>query len=421
MRFRLVCVTFFAYSFGFSQTAADAINANEAYRIITYLASDSLKGRGNFSLGLEKAATFIADEFRENNLLSVNDYWEYYQPFIVSDKKYNSFEEVYLNNRLLPANEYLFLSAVTFPPELQKQDFEVKELISSDFKTIVDSVSLPHSTSPRIYLIPDSLHSLLKELQEHRKKIPLTKNIILFVKKPQAFNELLLRVKPEVRKSTLFNVIGMLPGKEKANELIIISAHYDHVGIGKPVAGDSIYNGANDNASGTAAMLMLANYFAAKNKNDRTILFVAFAGEEIGLIGSKQLSEALNTKSIVAMLNFEMLGKPNNNGLENECIITGSKLKSLPKFFKRIAKQNGITLKEDHYYEERLYERSDHYPFSKKGVPAYMMINFSRNDNTYHQPSDETSTLDLDNMCAILKGILPAIEELVSAEFTPKR
>ena len=85
-----------------------------------------------------------------------------------------------------------------------------------------------------------------------------------------------------------YNIVGMLPGKSKPGELILFSAHYDHEGVfdrGKKK--DSILNGANDNASGTTALLMLAKYFAQKNDNERTILFCAFAGEELGLLGSK--------------------------------------------------------------------------------------------------------------------------------------
>ncbi len=84
----------------------------------------------------------------------------------------------------------------------------------------------------------------------------------------------------EIKEQQLANVVGILPGKSKKNEYVIFSGHYDHIGIGKPVNGDSIYNGANDDAAGTTAVIMLAKYFAAIKNNERTLVFAAFTAEE---------------------------------------------------------------------------------------------------------------------------------------------
>ncbi len=93
----------------------------------------------------------------------------------------------------------------------------------------------------------------------------------------------------ELTESKLANVVGVLPGRSKKNEYVIFSGHYDHLGIGKPdiPGGDSIYNGANDDASGTTAVIMLARYFAARHDNERTLIFAAFTAEEIGGYGSQ--------------------------------------------------------------------------------------------------------------------------------------
>src|SRR5690606_6413260 len=126
------------------------------------------------------------------------------------------------------------------------------------------------------------------------------------------------------------NVVAILPGKDKAGELVIFSAHYDHVGTrstnfalpytperGKPEKGDTIYNGANDNASGISAMIMLARYFAATGSNSRTIVFIAFAGEEEGLYGSSKLALRVDHPTVAAMINLEMLGIPFNQRNKN--------------------------------------------------------------------------------------------------------
>src|SRR5688572_15338076 len=102
----------------------------------------------------------------------------------------------------------------------------------------------------------------------------------------------------------------MLPGRSKPEEFIIYSAHYDHEGMVAGKKKDKIMNGANDNASGTAALLMLAQYFAQRKDNERTLVFCAFAGEEIGLKGSRELAQILDPQKVKAGINLEMLGVP---------------------------------------------------------------------------------------------------------------
>jgi len=104
-----------------------------------------------------------------------------------------------------------------------------------------------------------------------------------------------------------YNVIGVLKGKSLPNEYVIISAHYDHLGINQKMEGDNIYNGANDNASGTTAMLALAEYFKKLDNNERSIVFVAFTAEEMGLVGSRYFGKHINPNDIVAGINIEMI------------------------------------------------------------------------------------------------------------------
>src|SRR5690606_5136503 len=101
-----------------------------------------------------------------------------------------------------------------------------------------------------------------------------------------------------VEKKTLFNVAGMLPGKSKEKELVIFSAHYDHLGIVQSVEGDSIANGADDNASGTTAVISLSQYYKKLNNNERTLIFVAFTAEETGGFGSRYFSTRLEPDNV---------------------------------------------------------------------------------------------------------------------------
>ena len=127
-----------------------------------------------------------------------------------------------------------------------------------------------------------------------------------------------LAVKTE---NSLTNVVGSLPGK-RPDEFVLFSAHYDHIGIRRAVNGDSIANGANDDASGVAAVLSLARYFAAGPTPERTLIFAAFTAEERGGYGSRYFSQSVNPDEIIAMFNIEMIGKPATEG-PNTAWITG--------------------------------------------------------------------------------------------------
>jgi Zn-dependent M28 family amino/carboxypeptidase len=121
----------------------------------------------------------------------------------------------------------------------------------------------------------------------------------------------------------LTNVVGILPGKGNAGEDVIFSAHYDHLGVGRPNAkGDSIYNGANDDASGVTAVILLARYFSQYKNNARTLVFAAFTAEEIGEYGSKYFSGQFDPDAVMAMFNIEMIGSPSKWG-SNSAFITG--------------------------------------------------------------------------------------------------
>ena len=126
------------------------------------------------------------------------------------------------------------------------------------------------------------------------------------------------------------NVVGKIEGNRK-DEIVLFTAHYDHIGIQNVVEGDSIANGANDNASGVTAVIELARYFQSLGKPERTLLFVGFTAEEIGGYGSQYFSQQVNPDHIVAMFNIEMIGKPAISG-PNTAWITGYDNRVLVRF-----------------------------------------------------------------------------------------
>jgi hypothetical protein len=419
MRALLILIFLFITIPCFSQQVDSFINASEAKRILSVLASDSLKGRANFSKEQEKAALFIVNEFRRGGLKPFKEYQGYIQPFLLLDRS-EPLERVVVNDEYIPAKKYLYISPFHFPPSLELKDFRQVSFSSAiSFQAVLDTLTALSSIDiPLLLLLPDGRADILKAFYEPTAFLPFQNNTRLIIQRPDRLEQLSVYFKPELKKKMLFNVLGYLPGRSKPGELVLITAHYDHVGYLKNHVKDSVFNGANDNASGTTSMMMLANYFAARNDNERSLLFVAFAGEEIGLYGSKHLVSDLNTDSIIAMVNLEMLGKRGNND-KRSCIVTGTG--PLADFVRRKAKKSGIHIGYDNNPTQNLFARSDNYPFARKGVPAHTFMIWINNDPDYHQLSDEIETLDLENMVEIVKGLLKGIEELASGNFTPRR
>ena len=229
-------------------------------------------------------------------------------------------------------------------------------------------------------------------------------------------------INSSITSASLSNVAGIIPGKSKKNEYVIFSAHYDHLGIGKPDAkGDSIFNGANDDASGTTAVMMLAKYFSALKNNERSLLFVAFTAEEIGGFGSQYFSKSIDPDKVVAMFNIEMIGTDSKWGL-NSAYITGFEKSDFGKILQSNLVNSHFKFEPDPYPDQNLFYRSDNATLAALGVPAHT-ISTSKMDNeqNYHKQSDEIETLDLVNMTEIIKAIAISSQTIVSGKDTPSR
>lgn len=219
------------------------------------------------------------------------------------------------------------------------------------------------------------------------------------------------------------NVIGILPGKSKPGEYVIFSAHYDHLGLVDAVnAGDDVvYNGANDDASGTTAVIALAKYFKELNQNERTIIFVTFTGEEVGGFGSAFFSKNIDSDKVVAMFNVEMIGTESKWG-KNSAYITGFEKSDFGTILQQNLKGTPFNFNPDPYPQEQLFYRSDNARLAALGVSAHT-ISTSKMDiePNYHKLSDSISTLDLDNMTEIIKAIAMSSWSIVNGEETPLR
>jgi Zn-dependent M28 family amino/carboxypeptidase len=223
------------------------------------------------------------------------------------------------------------------------------------------------------------------------------------------------------------NVVGILPGKSRPEEYVVFSGHYDHLGISSPQEGvphtgaDSIYNGANDDAAGTTAVIMLAKYFKQLNNNERSIIFTTFVAEEMGGYGAQYFSKQLAPEKVMAMFNIEMIGTASKWG-NNSAYITGFEKSTMGEILQKNLEGSSFTFHPDPYPEQQLFYRSDNATLARLGVPAHT-ISTSKMDNepNYHTTSDEIGTLDMKNMAAIIQAIAVSSAGIISGKDTPTR
>ena len=220
-------------------------------------------------------------------------------------------------------------------------------------------------------------------------------------------------------KEPAFNIVGVVEGNDPVlkNEFVIISGHYDHIGIDKKgVNGDFINNGANDDASGTTAVAEMAKYFSIAKNNKRSVLFVFFAGEEKGLLGSKHLAKKLKAKNfnLYAQFNIEMIGVPMKR--DYLAYITGFDKSNMAAKVNEYTGKNtiGFLPKEAEF---QLFYRSDNYSFYDVfHVPCQSISTFDfENFEYYHHVSDEFKAMDLPHMTSFIQELLPAVTQMANS------
>ncbi len=223
-------------------------------------------------------------------------------------------------------------------------------------------------------------------------------------------------------KITASNIIGVLEGKSKKDEFVVVSAHFDHLGIRKTTGQlDSIYNGANDDASGVTGVLTLAEYFKNKGTNERTIVFVAFTGEEMGLKGSTHFGKGIVASKFVAGINLEMIGKTPSFG-PNTAWLTGFERSDFGKIIQQNLEGTGYQLFPDPYKKFNLFFRSDNASLARLGVPSHTFSTTPIDvDKDYHQASDEAATLNMTVITQTIQAVAKGTESIINGLDTPTR
>ena len=218
---------------------------------------------------------------------------------------------------------------------------------------------------------------------------------------------------PGTRKT--FNAIGYLEGSDPTAGTILLTAHLDHLGT-REVPGDTIFNGANDDAAGTTAVLELAHALSAGPKLKRSVLFVCYGSEELGGLGSTYFGAhpPVPLTNIVTNLEFEMIGNQDPKMPRGVLLLTGWERSNLGPTLR----DHGALLGPDPYPEQHFFQRSDNYSLALKGVVAHTAAGWGT-PPTYHQANDDLAHLDLAFMTAAIQSLVEPMRWLASSDFKP--
>jgi hypothetical protein len=416
----LMSITFFI----FAQNIDKIINANEAEKIEKILSADDMQGRKTFTPSIDKAADFVSGQFKSAGLQTLNNGGSYLQKFSMVQRHLIS-AKAKLDNDTIAMNNIV---AITSKPDLfiTEDSNYTKAFIKPGDNLRAELGKYIQSNKSYLVLVDTSFAKQLMQFPVSRRPSFHSDNSIVFIVTTVDPKKYEIEIKNEITESKLQNVVGVLPGKSKKDEFVIFSAHYDHLGIGKPdIKGDSIYNGANDDASGCTAVMMLAKYFSKLNNNERTLIFTTFTAEEIGGYGSQYFSKQLDPAKVVAMFNIEMIGTESKWGT-NSAYITGYEKTDMGKILENNLQGSKFEFHPDPYTPQNLFYRSDNATLARQGVPAHTistskMEEFPNNEPNYHKQSDEIGTLNMNNMAEIIKAVAISSTSIVNGKDTPTR
>ncbi|MBB2150064.1 M20/M25/M40 family metallo-hydrolase [Pedobacter gandavensis] len=412
----------------FAQDIDKIITRPYVERLIKTLSSDEMEGRATYSPGIDKAANFIAAEFKSIGLKPLEG---------------NGYRQTFTKKKLKPVSTQVSIDGKDIPAEnilvygntAETQVFDqsnsagwIKLDPAKPFNAQLRA--LTKENKKQLVLVDPKFADVFKRIREYlaqgaeldeKKSDNGSTAFVLVLGVDTVAKDFRVNLKNKLETLTLFNVAGVIPGKSKAKEFVVFSGHYDHLGIIKSGDTDSIANGADDDASGTTAVIALAKYYKKLNNNERTLIFVAFTAEEIGGFGAKHFSEKLNPDEVVAMFNIEMIGKDSKFG-KNTAFITGYDKSDFGKILQKNLEGTEFTFHPDPYPQQNLFYRSDNATLAALGVPAHTISTDQiDSDKYYHTVKDEFETLDVDNILSTIKGIAKSANSIIKGTDTPTR
>ena len=393
-------------------------------RLVRTLAADSMRGREAFSEDAMRVAGFLAGELADLGLESPEGVDGYLQRFGARTLTPR-------DARVRIDGREVFQSQIGFRPGAESISWSTGDvpvvLIGPDEEPFTTLNGVANAGFDALVLVDEAHNEVFRQfVQIFRRPVRTLADTagasVVIALVPGAREDMSYQVSAvaDAVEEPLANVVAVLPGR-RADEQVIFSAHYDHIGIQRPFQGDSIANGANDNASGTAAVVALARYFAELGTPERTLVFVAFTAEEAGMYGSRHFSRQLDPDEVVAMFNIEMIGKPAVDG-PNSAWITGFDRSSFGPILQEAVEGTQYRFYPDPYPTYGLFYRSDNATLARLGVPAHSISTTPIDvDENYHQVSDEVETLDFAHLTNTVRAIARGAETIVSGRATPTR
>ena len=416
-------------SIAFAQDINKIISKEYVDHLIKTLSSDEMQGRRTFTPGIDKAATFIESEFKKIGLMPLTGAEGYRQTFYKYQLTPASAQVVIDGQSVAPENILVLgNNSEQLSFDQSNSDVWIKLDTSKTFASQYGALARGANGKKQLIFVDAKFAADFKARKGMSARASMVDVLtpdrpaaLVFVLGKESAASYKVELKNAVIKMPLFNVAGIIPGKSKAKELVVFSGHYDHMGIVKAKDGDSIMNGADDDASGTSAMIALAKYYKALKNNERTLIFVAFTAEEVGGFGARYFSQQLNPDDVVAMFNIEMIGKDSKFG-KNTAWITGYDKSDFGKILQKNLEGTEFTFHPDPYIKENLFYRSDNATLAALGVPAHTistdMIDI---DKHYHQVTDEYKTLNVENILSTIKAIAKSAVSIVKGIDTPSR
>lgn len=415
-----------------------------------FLSSDVLAGRGSATRDEELAATYVASEFQSYGLKLAPGMDGYLQSAGIVAPKLDGQATLQIGDTTLREGSDFFLftssgasvsgkllrvAAAEAPRAQPPAGSAVLVTGAADPKSLMPAVSALRRTGADIILVPETAAlSALPQMVggETRVSIRLADDaprkmptVILLhadaASKLPATDGAQIAVTvheiPQTKPRKTFNAIGYLPGTDPSAGTLLLSAHLDHLGIGRPVNGDFIYNGANDDAAGTTAVLELAHALGSGPRLRRSVLFVCYGSEELGELGSTYFGKhpPVPLHDLVANLEFEMIGNQDPKMPVGVLLLTGWDRSNLGPTLK----EHGALLGPDPYPEQHFFERSDNYALALQGVVAHTAGGWGT-PPTYHQPDDDMAHLDIAFMTRAIQSLIEPVRWLADSDFHPQ-
>jgi Zn-dependent M28 family amino/carboxypeptidase len=404
----------------FVHVQAQDIKEKEVERIVATLSADDMQGRKTFAPGNARAASFIEKEFTRIGLQPLPGNHSYRQAFHM----YNLMpleQQAVVNGKSAPVIMLGSEAAVHWD---QSMHIPVEHIKASD--NFYDRIFRLQRNGRKAIVWVDTTHremfnNYAASLKGGSNEKDSSAAIILVLTPDTNITRWEVKANQQATPLSLCNLGGMIRGSSKPDEYVIFSAHYDHIGILSPENGDSIANGADDDASGVSAVLNLAEYYKHQPAPARSILFITFTGEEDGGYGAAYFAKHFNPEKVVAMFNIDMLGKQSKFG-PNSVFITGFDRSDFGTILQKNLKDAEFKVYPDPYPSEHLFYRADNAELARLGVPAHTLSTAKIDvDSLYHNVGDELKTLDLPNLTKIIEGIAISARSIIAGEDTPKR